>query len=432
MKIVSESTFCLYPISRGNNWGFGGKTPFKDNCIVLDLSMLNRVSEYEESFGTIRITPGVSQGDLSEYLKNKNSKFYLDVTGSGTETSVLGNTLERGIAYNSLRVDSLQSLEVLLPNGVVINTGFSGYLNCDVKNLYQHGIGPELKGLFLQSNLGIVLSATIKLKKRQEKVVSFRISIAETKVGSLIEVISSLLSDGVIDCIAHIGDPLRIRSTKEPILQNSKDFSDNDLKLVLKKLQLIDSESPIWSCLGNIQGPKGLVRAKQKIIKKRMSHIGKVQFYDEDTICLVTTYLNWGPFKNTIKFLRATESLRGLINGNATSEAVKMLFWSPKKKNIVPYKDNGDIDVDKSPSGCIFCVPLTTMNKKGADKLINHFRSFSSKHGLLMGATLNTLNANVLEAVISFHFDPSTEEIQNIHKLFIEFNQELIRDGLFP
>jgi 4-cresol dehydrogenase (hydroxylating) len=33
----------LYPVSRGMNWGYGGATPPKPGCIVVDLSGMNRI-----------------------------------------------------------------------------------------------------------------------------------------------------------------------------------------------------------------------------------------------------------------------------------------------------------------------------------------------------------------------------------------------------
>ena len=277
-----------------------------------------------------------------------------------------------------------------------------------------------------------MLSATIQLKKHQESVVTFQISIEESSVGSLVDGLSSLMGDGVIDCIPHIGDPLRVRSTITPILQNSENFTDSDLKAVLERLKLVNTDVAIWSCLGNIQGPKAIVRAKQKVIKKRLSSIARVNFFDEQKIAFASKYLNWGPFKKTIKFIQATASLRGLIEGKATSEAVKMLYWSPTEKNPVEYKSNGEINLEKTPYGCLFCVPLTTMNKVGAEKLIYHLRRFSREYSITMGATLNALSVNVLEAVISFHFDPRKQDSEYIHELFIRFNRELIADGLYP
>ncbi len=432
LHVAKENSCSLYPFSRGNNWAFGEKTAFSSDCILLDLSQLQTISDYEPDFGRVRVQPGVSQGQLMNFLLLKESSFYIDVTGSGAETSVMGNALERGIAYNTLRAEQIESLEVLLPNGEIIKTGFSEFQNCDVKDLYGFGLGPDLRGLFLQSNLGIVLSMVIRLNKHQEKVLSFQLNIEEKNVGLLVDSISKLMQLDVLSCITHIGDPLRIKSTLEPILASSKKFNFKDKEYLFNRLKLNNTSSPIWSCLGNIQGTKKVVSAKKYEVNKELSQFGKVQFFDEEKISKFTKYLNWGPFKPMVNFLEVTHCLRGLVAGRATSEAVKMLYWSLDNNQSIKYLESGDIDTNSTPYGTLFCVPITTMNKEGANKLIEGFRAFAKKHNLTIGATLNTLTSSVLEAVISFHFDPSQVDTTEIHQLFVKLNEEFVSRGSYP
>ena len=33
----------VYPVGKGNNWGYGYKTPASDGCTLLDLSAMNRI-----------------------------------------------------------------------------------------------------------------------------------------------------------------------------------------------------------------------------------------------------------------------------------------------------------------------------------------------------------------------------------------------------
>jgi 4-cresol dehydrogenase (hydroxylating) len=430
LSLANAFKVSVYPFSRGNNWAFGGRVPYVKGSILVDLSRMSSIEDFDAEFGTIRIEPGVSQGQLCSYLKDKNSKYYLDVTGSGVETSVLGNTLERGIAYNSLRAQSLLAMEVMLPDGSVVNTGFSGNKKCDVSSSYGYGLGPDLRGLFLQSNYGIVLSIVIKLERIQEQVLSFQVSVSEARVGELIDSLSILLSDGVLSCIPHIGDPLRVRSTIEPIIRGLPGIKHSEVEYVLRKLNLSDVSVPIWSCLGSIQGPVEIIQAKKALIRKKLARLGDVKFIDEKKIAIFARFFNWGPFRPMVFFLKGTASLRGLVQGESTSDALKMMNWNPGgfQQNIVPKSEA----FEDSTYGVIFSVPLTKMTGFSAHKIISHVRAFSADNHLILGMTFNALNSSVLEAVISFHFDPTSTNLEEIHSLFAKFNRILIDDGIFP
>src|SRR4029079_15536080 len=42
VRIAHQYKIPLYPISTGRNWGYGSATPVRDNCIILNLSKMNR------------------------------------------------------------------------------------------------------------------------------------------------------------------------------------------------------------------------------------------------------------------------------------------------------------------------------------------------------------------------------------------------------
>ena len=63
----------------------------------------------------------------------------------------------------------MQRVHVVLGNGESIRTGFGHYENAQTKNLYSHGVGPSLNGLFPQGNFGIVTSACIDLMPKPEE-----------------------------------------------------------------------------------------------------------------------------------------------------------------------------------------------------------------------------------------------------------------------
>jgi len=83
----------LWAFSTGRNWGLGSRLPVKDDCVVVDLHEMNRIREINTLHGYVVIEPGVTQGLLWDYLNENNLPFVFDATGSGRDTSIIGNQL---------------------------------------------------------------------------------------------------------------------------------------------------------------------------------------------------------------------------------------------------------------------------------------------------------------------------------------------------
>ncbi|MCA9460079.1 MAG: FAD-dependent oxidoreductase [Nanoarchaeota archaeon] len=158
LKLANKYNIAVYPISTGKNWGYGSANPVTNNNIILDLSQLNKIINYDEKLAYVEVEPGVSQEQLFNFLKEKNSHLMIDPSGSSPSCSLLGNSIERGFGigpYND-HFDSVCSMEIILANGEILKTGFSHYENAQTKNTFKYGIGPYLNGIFSQSNFGIV------------------------------------------------------------------------------------------------------------------------------------------------------------------------------------------------------------------------------------------------------------------------------------
>lgn len=159
----------LYPFSTGKNWGMGSKLPVMDGSVVVDLSRLNRIIEVNEACRYAIIEPGVTQGQLARHLAMHHPGLTFNVTGAFGETSILGNTLERGDGGNA-RIDDLIGMRGILGSGMPFETGgHFGALGADTSHVMRYAAGPDLVGLFSQSNFGIVTQIVFRLLPRAEK-----------------------------------------------------------------------------------------------------------------------------------------------------------------------------------------------------------------------------------------------------------------------
>ena len=166
MRQAFQNKTRIYPISTGKNWGNGSRTPWTEGCVPLDLSQLNQISDFNEELAYVTLGPGVSQLQLFEFLKQQNSQLMPNFTGSSKHASVIANALERGDGFGSYgeHANYICHLEIILPNGDLIHTGFKPQTQC--AKLYRPGLGPSLDGLFFQSNLGVITEATLWLEPK--------------------------------------------------------------------------------------------------------------------------------------------------------------------------------------------------------------------------------------------------------------------------
>jgi 4-cresol dehydrogenase (hydroxylating) len=198
-------TYCipLYPISRGRNWGWGDACPVTGGQAILDLGGLDRILEINAELGYAVVEPGVTQGQLAEALAAEAPEWWLESTNAGPETSILGNTLERGLGMGD-RTASVCGLEAVLPDGQLLRTGFGNFPHSRVTHLAKWGIGPNLEGLLSQSNLGVVTRMGIWLMPRPQGAECCLVSVPAGALTRLIDALRPLRMRGVLTTNVHI------------------------------------------------------------------------------------------------------------------------------------------------------------------------------------------------------------------------------------
>ncbi len=148
----------LWTCYGGENEGYGSATPATNGQIVLDLTHMKKVIEVDRELGYCLVEPGVTYGELQEYLKKNNIGLWLDAPASSAGMSVVGNILERGSGYTPYSEDFLFScgMEVVLADGSLFRTGMGGIPKSTSWQVFKWGFGPYVDGLFSQGNNGIV------------------------------------------------------------------------------------------------------------------------------------------------------------------------------------------------------------------------------------------------------------------------------------
>lgn len=217
LRIAHAHSISVYPTSGGKNFGLGGRVATSDGAALLDLGRMKRILELDEELAFVRIEPGVTFRELYAFLGARGSQLYASTTGGSPDGSLIGNAVERGDGSGPLgdRALSVCALEVVLPTGEVVHTGFDRFAPSSVSNVQRWGVGPALDGLFLQSNLGIVTQLSLWLTPlgRFASTIRFRLATNEALV-PVIDAVRTLRLEGTLRAPVGFWNDYRVFSAE--------------------------------------------------------------------------------------------------------------------------------------------------------------------------------------------------------------------------
>jgi 4-cresol dehydrogenase (hydroxylating) len=381
LKICTQNASPVYSFSKGFNWGLGSRLPYEDNCILLDLSSLNQILEINERFHYAIVEPGVSQGELAEEITKRGLSLILNVTGSSPHASVLGNTMERGSGFKEHRIHDLKGLEVVLADGSVVRSGFWNTAPSSLE--LQHfpmGIGPDWRGLFSQSNLGIVTKAVINLYPKKEVQKMIWCKVEQKNLPALVESLSELYQRSYIHSVTHIGN-------------------DKRMKIEHKNLE----QGSTWTAMALIQGSGNFIKFLEVEIPGYLSDL-----------CLSMGFMDQKQAEE-----QDLGEVFGCHIGIPTDYFVRAMYKSEGAE-----LDRKDLQIDFGRYGMLCCLPILPATGKDIQTTIDILDGIDRDFGIIPAATLNPMNDICLEAVINIYFDrQDPEAVKQAHAA----NDEMIR-----
>jgi len=431
LKTAHDFRMPVYPISRGKNWGYGSATPATSGQVQIDLSQMDRILEINEELGYAIIEPGVSQGQLAAELKRRGSDFMLDVTGAGPDASIVGNTLERGFGHTPYGDHFRHScgMQVVLPSGEVIETGFGGFEGAQAKDVFPWGLGPWIDGLFSQSNLGVVTRMTVWLMRRPEKIQAFAIRLEdETKLPALINALRDLRMRGVVHSSIHVANDLRVISALMGCpgqnVEHREPLSREDRQQLCR-----ETATGSWNVLGAIYGDRRQVAWARREINRHLGQFARPIYFDDRKIRLWESIGRWvGRFdfaKKHVAKLASARSALDLVSGVPTSEHLRGAFW----RNSSGSASVGSPDT----AGLMWLSPVIPMTGDHADRLLAIVEPTLHRYRFDSLMTLTSINERAMCAVISINYDrQSTEEAERAHQCYKEMWSQLMEAGYPP
>jgi 4-cresol dehydrogenase (hydroxylating) flavoprotein subunit len=398
VAIANEYKIPLFPFSTGKNWGQGSRLPIGETQVLVDLSAMNKIIAINENYRYAIIEAGVTQKQLSDALLARKSKYMLPVTGSGNDTSIVGNMLDRGVTVFSHRNRLLQGLEVVLGNGKTVKTGYWHYFeNSTVEPFFFHaqGVGADLNGLFCQSNFGIVTAMVVQLIPRRKGSLLY----AETKDKNLAKLFDTfrglreddILQDGML--ITNKNDP---RTTTQGRYAYTGD----------------------WLGFGSFNGSAGMLEEARKEISRQLGAFCKqIGFID---IAEAEENLEHPYFKMLKRMYHG-------IPSDYSLETMANIY------GVSLRKDDYNVDNYKNMPGFSVVLPAVPFESEKILEIIDTVNHVSKKLGVQAFHNFASMGEMAFEGYYRMYFDRTDQaQISVAHQWNIEVSEALAAIGIFP
>ena len=392
----------LHVISRGKNWGYGDACASSDGQVIVDLRQMNQIREVNVELGYAIIEPGVSQQQLYEYIRERNLPLLLDVTGAGPDASIVGNILQRGFGHTPYgdRFRHTSGLEVVLPNGQLIHTGFGKFENAQAACVFPWGSGPWVDGLFTQSPLGIVTSACVWLMPKPDVIEGFALKVGDdSRLGEIIDSLRHLRMAGVIRSTVHVANDLRVISSR---MRYPWDRCHGVTPLPESVRAELRRETGIgaWNLIGGLYGSEREVRAQRHAIRRSLGKVARVRFFRRRTINYAKKFSRlasrtpWGAIVDGL--VESVSSAFDLLEGIPNAEHLNGVAW--RSRGNQPF-------VDVRDHGLIWKSPVIPMTGNHTKRLLNAVQPVFEEYGFEFLITLTAITERALCCVMSVNYD---------------------------
>ncbi|MBU2955593.1 FAD-binding oxidoreductase [Marinobacter sp. F3R08] len=435
LQVAQRWKVSVYPVSTGNNWGYGSANPVEDNCVILDLGGLNQISDFDPEMGVVTIGPGVTQGALRDFLDRHDGEYLVPVTGAGPSCSVLGNALERGYGITPVtdHFSAVTKIEAILPDGTRYRTPLSELGGTEIDGLFKWGVGPYLDGLFSQGNFGVVVNMTIALAPAPETVTAFFFSTKDdAKLEALVPVVRSVLRTlgGPVVAINLLNNQ-RMLSMMTPFPENKA--IDGVLPAHVVETLADNYGVPAWSGVGAIYASREVSRAARRTLRRILGPVtDRLVFINRRRVKAVRTASRLLPERFATRIRGMADTLSGaleIMHGTPNEVALPLAYW---RSGTLPATGQ-----PKNPArdgcGLIWFAPLVPIRGKDARRYIEMIERICPQYGVNPLITLTTVNDRCFDSTVPLLFDRgdinATARAKDCYRALVNAGQ---KEGFLP
>jgi 4-cresol dehydrogenase (hydroxylating) len=438
VKIASAFCIPLYPISRGKNWGYGDACAVTDEQVIVDLSRMARILEVDRTLAYAVIDPGVTQQQLSMYLLNQKIPLWMDCTGAGPDTSLIGNILERGFGHSPYgnRFQTVAGLEVVLSNGQILRTGFGHYPQAKTTYLFPYGVGPYLDGLFTQSNFGIITRLGMWLMPASKCINHFLCFIENHEnIKPVVDALRPLRMDGTLRSNVHIGNDLRLISGGRSYpLESAR--SNIPLPADLRKELRIEAGVGAWTVSGALYGTPQQVSTTRKILRNALKGTGATPvFLTQRRLAfgaMIARMLGNSALASRLKTkIQVGNALFDMNRGIPNGRFLAGSYW--RRRGGLPSNFPRHADPAADNCGFLWLSPVIPMRGEDVLRLHAIIEPIFEQHRFDLFITFSMFNERALGTVITIAYDKEeiaeTERAQACYRALF---QSVMEAGYIP
>lgn len=420
VRIASRFRVPLYPISTGNNWGYGSATPMREGCVVVNLSRMDRITAFDPATGVVTVEPGVTQKTLREFLDRDGHPYLVPTTGAGPSCSVLGNALERGFGLTpySDHFEAVTAVEAVLPDSTLYASPLDG--------AFKWGVGPYLDGLFSQSNFGIVTRMSLALAPVPQCFRAFFFNVADpARLDEAVGAVHRALRD--VGCAIggiNLMNAARVVALSErcpgSYIEQGRAIPSEELNAMARHLG-----AGAWTGVGTLFGAPGIARGARREIRRRLKgSVDRLVFVSPAAARGADRLMRALPGLSRTRLGRAVckigQSLE-VLSGKPSEIALPVAYWRSLKAEV----PGSGIDPDQGDAGLLWYAPILPPRGKSISEWVTGAERICREHGFDPLITLTGFNARFFEATLPILFNRGipgeTERAHACYRALFEF-----------
>jgi 4-cresol dehydrogenase (hydroxylating) len=429
LRLANQHGTPVWPFSTGRNWGYGTTLAITSGAIVMILERMNRILEVNEELAYAVIEPGVTYEQFNAHLRERGHKLWIDCIDGTAQGSVIGNALDRGVGETPYgdHFGNLCGLEVVLPDGSLVNTGET-VAGAKTWHTHKWGLGPYSEGMFTQSNFGVVTKAGIWLMPEPECYNSYVFEIRNEKhLPKVLDAFRRLALSGVVNTKLHmindfVSMTILTQRVSEQVPQHAA-LSATDLIQLRKKYGVSQ-----WNCAGGIYGTSAQVRLQRRLLRKALAPYGRLLFVSNWQLPWLERLIAWSwqspLFRKLTEFgartsllvLESAPYVHKILQGIPTDYFVKHAYYRHRQP-----RPSGDVNPAEDRCGLIWFAPILPFTNSAVWPYLEASKQRFAKYGFDFYVAMLLMNPRSVICLMAIIFDRDDEaEVANSRVLYDE------------